>query len=55
MLATVIGYVIVAVVAFWLLGAVIGTLRFVVRAVVTLLIIGGLVTLWARLKAPSGR
>ncbi len=55
LLATVVGYVIVALVAFWLLGAVIGTVRFVVRAVITLLILGGLLTLWARLKSPGGR
>lgn len=54
LLATVIGYVIVALVAFWLLGAVIGTVRFVLRAVITLLILGGLLTLWARLKSPGG-
>jgi hypothetical protein len=51
-LATVVGWVLAALVAFWLLGAVIGTLRFLVRAVVTLLVLGALLTLYLRLKSP---
>ncbi len=52
-LATIVGYVIVALIAFWLLGAVIGTLRFLLRAVLTLLVLGGLLALWVRLKSPG--
>lgn len=52
-LATIVGYVIVALIAFWLLGAVIGTLRFLLRIVLTLLVLGGLIALWARLKSPG--
>ena len=52
LLATVIGWVLAAVVAFWLLGALIGTLRFVLRAVVTMLVLGALLTLYLRLKSP---
>ena len=51
-LATVVGYVLAALVAFWLLGAVVGTLRFLVRAVVTLVVIGALATLYLRLRTP---
>ncbi len=52
LLATVVGYVLVALVAFWLLGAVIGTLRFVLRAVLTLVLLGGLLALYLKLKTP---
>jgi hypothetical protein len=51
-LATVIGWIIVAAVAYWLLGAVLGTLRFVIRAVVWVVVISALVGLYARLKSP---
>lgn len=52
LLATIVGYVLVALVAFWLLGAVVGTLRFVIRAVLTLLLLGGLLALYLKLKTP---
>jgi hypothetical protein len=52
LLATVVGYVLVALVAFWVLGAVIGTLRFVLRAVLTLVLLGGLLALYLKLKSP---
>jgi hypothetical protein len=52
LLATVVGYVLVALVAFWLLGAVIGTLRFVIRAVLTLVLLGALLALYLKLKTP---
>jgi hypothetical protein len=51
-LATVVGYLIVALVAYWLLGALLGTLRFLLRVVVTVVVLGALVTLWAKLKTP---
>jgi hypothetical protein len=51
-LATVVGWIVVAVVAYWLLGAVLGTLRFVIRAVVWIVVIVALVGLYARLKSP---
>ena len=52
LVATVVGWVLAAFVAFWLLGAVLGTLRFVLRAVITIVVIGALITLYARLKSP---
>jgi hypothetical protein len=52
LLATVVGWVLAALVAFWLLGALIGTLRFVLRVVITILVVGALVTLYLRLKSP---
>ena len=52
LLATVVGWVLAALVAFWLLGALIGTLRFVLRAVITIVVLGALLTLYLRLKTP---
>lgn len=52
LLATVVGYILVALVAFWLLGAVIGTLRFIIRAVLTLVLLGALLALYLKLKTP---
>ena len=52
-LASVVGYVLVALVAFWLLGAVLGTVRFLLRAVLILLVLGGLATLYVKLKGPG--
>lgn len=49
--ATVVGWIVVALLAYWLLGAVIGTVRFVIRAVVWIVVLGGLVSLYARLKS----
>lgn len=51
MLASVVGWIVVALVAYWLLGAVIGTLRWVIRAVVWIVVLGVLVSLYARLKS----
>ena len=50
-LANVVGWIVVALVAYWLLGAVIGTLRWVIRAVVWIVVLGVLVSLYARLKS----
>ncbi len=50
-LASVVGWIVVALVAYWLLGAVIGTLRWVIRAVVWIVVLGVLVSLYARLKS----
>lgn len=50
-LTSVVGWIVVALVAYWLLGAVIGTLRWVIRAVVWIVVLGVLVSLYARLKS----
>ncbi len=49
-LASIVGWVIVAIVVFWLLGAVIGTIRFLVRIVVWLIVLGGLAALYVKLR-----
>ena len=50
-LATVVGWAIVAVVAWWLLGAVLGTVLWVVRSLVWVVILGGLIWAYLALKA----
>ncbi len=52
-LATIIGWIIVALVVYWLLGAIIGTIRFLVRFAVWLVIVGALIVLYLNLKAPD--
>ena len=54
-LATVVGYVIVALVAYWLFGALIGTIRWLVRAVLTIVVLGALATVYLKLKTPRSR
>jgi hypothetical protein len=49
-LATLIGWVVIALLAFWLLGVVIGTIRFIVRFIVWAVVIGGLVVLYLSLR-----
>ena len=48
---SIVGWLIVAIVAFWLLDAVVGTVRFFVRVVIWIAILGGLLYAYARLKA----
>jgi hypothetical protein len=52
-LASLVGWAIVAVVAWWLLGAVLGTVLWVVRSLVWVVIVGGLIWAYLALKAPS--
>lgn len=52
MLATVVGYVIVALAAYWLFGALIGTIRWLLRAVLTIVVLGALATVYLKLKTP---
>jgi hypothetical protein len=53
MLATVVGWVIVALVVYWLLGAVIGTIRFLIRFLVWAIVLGAMVVLYLNLKSPD--
>ena len=53
MLASIVGWVIVALVLFWLLGAVIGTIRFLIRFLVWAIVLVALVALYLNLRAPS--
>lgn len=51
-LASVIGWVIVALVVIWLFGIVIGTLRFVLRSIVWIVLIVLLVWAYLSIKEP---
>jgi hypothetical protein len=53
LLATVVGYVIVALVVLFLFRFVIGTIFWLIRAVVVVAILVVLVTIYARLKSPD--
>lgn len=53
LLATIVGWVIVAVIAWLVLGFVVGVVRWIVRGVVVLALIIGLLWVYATLKAPS--
>ena len=52
-LASVIGWIIVAVLLFWALGFVLGTIRFLIRAFAGLIVLAILVALYFRLRAPD--
>jgi hypothetical protein len=49
-LASIVGWVIVALLVYWLLGIVVGTIRFLVRFVVWIAVLGFLVVAYLRLK-----
>ena len=49
--ASVIGWLIVALVVFWALGFVIGTIRFLLRAALWLVVLAILVGVYVRLRA----
>lgn len=50
MAATVVGWLIVALIAYFFLGFLIGTLRWLVRFAVVVIVIGALLTLYLRLR-----
>ena len=51
-LASVVGWLVVGLLLFWLLGAVIGTIRFIIRFLVWIVLLGALATLYFKLKEP---
>ena len=53
LLATVVGYLIVAVIALLVFRFIVGTFFWVIRAAVIIVILLGLVTLYAKLKSPD--
>jgi hypothetical protein len=53
LVATIVGYVIVALVVLFLLQFVIGTIFWVLRALVVIVILLALVTIYAKLKSPD--
>jgi multisubunit Na+/H+ antiporter MnhE subunit len=54
-LATIVGYVLAAVVAYLAFRIFLGTVYWLIRMVVIVLAIGGLATLYLKLKAPSSK
>ena len=53
MLATIIGYIIVAIVVLFLFHFIIGTILWLFRTLVIVVVLLGLVTIYLRLKSPS--
>ncbi len=53
--ASVVGWLIVALVAWWMLGAVVGAVRWLVRLGVVAVVFVGLVVLYLRLRRPGPR
>jgi len=49
--ASIVGWVLVAVIAYFLFGWAIGTLRWLLRIVVVVVVIGGLFALYFRLRS----
>ncbi len=49
-LATVVGWLIVAFIIWWFFGWIIGTIRFVLRMIVFLVVLGALLTVYFRLR-----
>jgi hypothetical protein len=52
-LASIVGWVLVALVVFWALGAIVGTIRFLVRFGIFLLVLAVLAVAYFRLKLPD--
>ncbi len=52
-LATVIGWVVVAIVVWFLFGALVGTILWILRTILIIAVILGLVTLYFKLKSPK--
>lgn len=52
LLATIVGYVLIAVIAYIALRLFIGTIYWLLRTIVVILVIGGLLTLYLKLKSP---
>jgi hypothetical protein len=52
-LATIVGYVLVAVIAYIVIRMMVGTILWLGRTIMVVVIIGGLLTLYLNLKAPK--
>jgi hypothetical protein len=53
LLATAVGWVLVAIVAYFVLRFFVGTFFWLIRTVIVVLIVGGLFTLYLSLKSPK--
>lgn len=52
-LASVVGWLIVALLAYWFLGIIVGTIAFMVRFIVWIVLLGVLVTVYLKLTSPD--
>jgi presenilin-like A22 family membrane protease len=52
LLATVVGYILVALIGYFVLRMFLGTLFWLLRTIIVIVVIGGLFTLYLSLKAP---
>ena len=53
MLATVVGYVVVAIIVWFLFGWLVGTILWILRTVLIIVAVVGLIALYLKLKTPS--
>ncbi len=53
-LATIVGYVILALVVIWLFNFVAGTIYWILRTIIAIVVILALITLYLKLKTPKG-
>jgi hypothetical protein len=52
-LASVVGWLIVALLAYWFLGFIVGTIAFLARFIIGIVVLGALLTIYLRLKSPD--
>jgi hypothetical protein len=52
-LATVVGYIVVAIIIWFLFGWLVGTILWILRTVLIILVVLGLITLYFKLKSPK--
>lgn len=50
MLASIVGWIVVAALVYWFLGVVVGTIRFMVRFIVWIVLLGALLALYVKLR-----
>ena len=53
LLATVVGYVVVAIIVWFLFGWLVGTILWILRTVLIIVAVVGLIALYLKLKTPS--
>lgn len=53
LLATIVGWVIVALILWFFFGWILGTLRFILRIIVILVVIGALISLYVKLRGDN--
>jgi hypothetical protein len=53
LLATVVGYVLLALIAYFLLRVFVGTIFWLIRTILVIAVLGGLFALYVKLKVPK--